>query len=250
MAMLTIAGDAADLDRTAAGRITSIVESAVHAHGAAMVSLTGGQTPRRLYEMLADPHQPWRARIPWGRVHLFWSDERHVPPDHPDSNFRMADDALVAKVPIPSEQVHRILGELQAEEAARAYELELGDAFRAAGRTDQTFDLMLLGLGEDAHIASIFPGSPVLDERTRRVAAPWVSHLHAYRITLTPPALLDARRIVMLVEGPKKAEAVAAALEGPPDVARWPAQLLRAAGDRVEWLIDRSAAQGLRAQRA
>jgi 6-phosphogluconolactonase len=109
---------------------------------------------------------------------------------------------------------------------------------------------MLLGVGEDAHIASIFPGSPVLDERTRRVAAPWVSHLNAYRITLTPPALLDARRIVSLVEGPTKAVAVAAAIEGPPDVVRWPAQLLRAADDRVEWLIDRPAAQGLRAQRA
>jgi len=162
----------------------------------------------------------------------------------------MAHDALVAKVPIPSEQVHRIRGELEAEDAARAYELELADAFRGAGRTDQTFDLMLLGVGEDAHIASIFPGSPVLDERTRRVAAPWVSHLNAYRITLTPPALLDARRIVLLVEGPTKAEAVAAAIEGPPDVVRWPAQLLRAADDRVEWLIDRPAAQGLRARRA
>lgn len=250
MAVLTIAEDAAHLDRTAAERLTSIVDGAVRAHGAAMVSLTGGHTPRRLYELLADPRQPWRARIPWERVHLFWGDERHVPPDHPDSNYRMAHDALVAKVPVPSEQVHRMRGELPAEEAARAYELELGDPFRAAGRTDQTFDLMLLGLGEDAHIASIFPGSPVLDERSRRVAAPWVSHLHAYRITLTPPALLDARRIVMLVEGPKKAEAVAAAIEGPPDVARWPAQLLRAADDRVEWLTDRPAAQGLRARRA
>ena len=243
--MPTITIAEAALDRTAAERVTAIVEDAVREHGAAIVSLTGGHTPRRLYELLADPHHPWRALIPWERVHLFWSDERHVPPDHPDSNYRMAHDALVAKVPIPSEQVHRIRGELEAEDAARAYELELVNAFRGAGRTDQTFDLMLLGVGEDAHIASIFPGSPVLDERTRRVAAPWVSHLNAYRITLTPPALLDARRIVLLVEGPKKAEAVAAAIEGPPDVARWPAQLLRAADDRVEWLIDRPAAQGL-----
>ena len=215
-----------------------------------MVSLTGGHTPQHLYELLADPRQPWRARILWERVHLLWGDERHVPPDHPDSNYRMAHDALVAKVPIPPEHVHRMRGELEAEEAARAYELDLADTFRAAGRTDQTFDLMLLGLGDDAHIASIFPGSPVLHERTRRVAAPWVPHLEAYRITLTPPALVDARRIVMLVEGPKKAEAVAAAIEGAPDVLRWPAQLLRAAGDRVEWLIDRSAAQGLRGPRA
>jgi 6-phosphogluconolactonase len=249
MPTITIA-EAAALDRAAAEQVTTIIEDAVRARGVAMVSLTGGHTPQHLYELLADPCQPWRARILWERVHLLWGDERHVPPDHPDSNYRMAHDALVAKVPIPPEQVHRMRGELEAEEAARAYELDLADTFRAAGRTDQTFDLMLLGLGDDAHIASIFPGSPVLHERTRRVAAPWVPHLEAYRITLTPPALVDARRIVMLVEGPKKAEAVAAAIEGPPDVLRWPAQLLRAAGDRVEWLIDRSAAQGLRGPRA
>jgi 6-phosphogluconolactonase len=250
MAVLTTAANAEDLDRTAAERVTSIVESAVRATGAATVSLTGGSTPRRLYELLADPREPWRGRIPWGHVHLFWGDERHVPPDHPDSNYRMAHEALVSEVPIPMEQVHRMRGELPAEEAARAYELELRDGFGGAGRTDQTFDLMLLGLGDDAHIASIFPGSPVLHEHNRRVAAPWVPHLQTYRLTLTPPALLDARRIVMLVEGAKKAEAVAAAIEATSDVERWPAQLLRAADDRVEWLTDRLAAQGLRAPRA
>src|SRR5437870_1713321 len=122
MPAITIA-EAAALDRTAAERVTAIVEDAAGARGTAMVSLTGGHTPRRLYELLADPHHPWRALIPWERVHLFWSDERHVPPDHPDSNYRMAHDALVAKVPIPSEQVYRIRGELGAEDAARAYEV-------------------------------------------------------------------------------------------------------------------------------
>ena len=250
MALLTVADDAAALADTAAGRMTAIVEEAARAHGAAMVSLTGGHTPQHLYERLADREGPWRERIPWPRVHLFWGDERHVPPDHPDSNYRMACESLVAKIPIPPAQVHRMRGELPDEEAARAYEIELGDALRAAGRTDQTFDLMLLGLGPDAHIASLFPASPVLNERTRRVAAPWAPHLNAYRITLTPPALLDSRHILMLVAGAEKAEAVAAAIEGPPDVMRWPAQLLRAADDRVEWLIDRPAAQGLRARRA
>ena len=250
MALLTVADDAAALTDTAAGRMTAIVEEAARAHGAAMVSLTGGHTPQHLYERLADQDGPWRERIPWPRVHLFWGDERHVPPDHPDSNYRMAYEALVAKIPIPPEQVHRMRGELPAEAAARAYEIELGDAFRAAGRTNQTFDLMLLGLGPDAHIASLFAASPVLNERTRRVAAPWAPHLNAYRITLTPPALLDSRHILMLVAGAEKAEAVAAAIEGPPDRMRWPAQLLRAADDRVEWLIDRPAGQALRARRA
>src|SRR5262245_30459733 len=129
---------AEDLHRTAADRITAIVEDAARSRGSVMVSLTGGRTPRSLYERLADPEQAWRARIPWERVHLFWGDERHVPPDHPDSNYGMAREALVAKVPIPPGQVHRMRGELPPDEAADAYELELADAFRAAGRPDQT----------------------------------------------------------------------------------------------------------------
>lgn len=231
MAVLTIASDEAALARQGSDRVTAIVAEAVRERGGALVSLTGGTTPRRMYERLAQD----AARVPWGHVHLFWGDERHVPPDHKDSNYGMARDALLAHVPIPPGNVHRIRGELPADEAAREYEGEL------AG----TFDLMLLGLGADAHIASIFPGSPVVQERERRVAAPWVAHLNAYRITLTPPALLDARQIVMVVAGAQKADAVKAALEGPEDPQRWPAHLLRGAGDRVEWLIDRAAARAL-----
>jgi 6-phosphogluconolactonase len=235
MALLTIADDEGALARLAADRWIEIVADAVRARGRAIVSLTGGTTPRRMYEALAnDP-----ARVPWDHVHLFWGDERNVPPDHKDSNYGMARDALLRHVPIPPENVHRMRGELPAERAAREYERELID----------TFDLMLLGLGDDAHIASIFPGSPVLDERKRLVAAPWAPHLHAFRITLTPPAILDSRRTVMLVSGENKAEAVAAAIEGPDDVRRWPAQLLRVQGDSVEWFIDRAAAQGLSSPR-
>lgn len=242
---LNVVADEEALSRAAADWIAATIDDAVTSHGSAMVSLTGGSTPQRLYELLADPSQPWRARIPWQRVHLFWGDERHVPPDHHDSNFGMANRALVSHVPVPPAQVHRMRGELEAEQAAAQYEQELGEGFRLAGRAGQTFDLMLLGLGEDAHIASIFPYSPVLEEHTRRVAAPWAEHLSAFRITLTPPALLDSNRILMLVTGAKKASAVAAALEKADEVARYPVQLLRRAGDRVEWFIDRAAAAGL-----
>jgi len=235
MALLTVAEDEAALAHVACDRFVEIVNDAVRVRGRALVSLTGGSTPRRMYETLAKEPR----RVPWERVHLFWGDERNVPPDHKDSNYGMARDALIRHVAIPPEQVHRMRGELPAERAAHEYEQELID----------TFDLMLLGLGEDAHIASIFPGSPVLNERTRLVAAPWAPHLNAFRITLTPPALLDSRRIVMLVSGDKKAEAVAAAIEGPDDVRRWPAQLIRAVSDSVEWLIDRPAAQGLSSPR-
>lgn len=236
MAMLTVVDDEAALARAGADRFTEIVSEAVRARGQAIVSLTGGSTPRRMYDALArDPE-----RVPWNDVHLFWGDERHVPPGHQDSNYGMALESLIAHVPIPAAQVHRMRGEWPAEEAAREYERELRG----------TFDLMLLGLGDDAHIASIFPNSPVLEERSRLVAAPWAPHLGAFRITLTPPALLDSRRILMLVSGENKAGAVAAALEGPDDVRRWPAQLLRPAGDLVEWLIDRAAARGLASRRA
>ena len=134
-----------------------------------------------------------------------------------------------------------------ASQAACEYGDELRDGFARAGRHAPTFDVMLLGLGEDAHIASIFPDSPLLGPDPARVAAVWAPHLNAWRITLTPPALLDARRIVMLVSGEKKADAVHAALELPIDVRRWPAHLLRMAEDRVEWFLDRAAAGKLSA---
>jgi 6-phosphogluconolactonase len=270
MAKVTVVPGEQALAEAAAERLTAIVEQAVAHHGAATVSLTGGSTPRRLYALLADATRPWRDRIEWARLHLFWGDERHVPPDHADSNYGMARAALLDHVPVPAAHVHRMRGEMaDAAEAARAYEQELHDGFAAAGRSDLTFDLMLLGLGEDAHIASIFPGSSLLRtfgsfgpfdafdpltprtiERSERlgrfdrVAAVWAAHLNAWRITLTPPAILDSRAIVMVVSGSNKAAAVAAAVEGAEDVMRRPAQLLRAADDRVEWFLDRAASDG------
>jgi 6-phosphogluconolactonase len=246
MALLTVVVDEAALAVTAAERITAAVGEAIVRSGSAVVCLTGGKTPKRLYELLGDALQPWRARIDWRHVHLFWGDERHVPPDHPDSNFGMAYRALVSQVPVPASQVHRIRGEFaDARDAGREYEAELRTGFAAAGRTDLTFDLMLLGLGENVHIASLFPGSPLLEHEPppgALAAGVWVPELDTWRITLTPSALLDARRLVMLVSGARKADAVHEALEGEEDVVHRPAQLLRRANDRVEWIIDRPAA--------
>jgi 6-phosphogluconolactonase len=248
MARVNVLEDEDVLTAAAAQAFVAAVTEAGRDRGTAMVSLTGGRTPRRLYEMLAT--DPWRRRIDWEYLHLFWGDERNVPPDHPDSNFGMANQALVSKVSIPPEQVHRMRGELPAEEAAGEYERQLDVAFHNANRDDRSFDLMLLGVGEDAHIASLFPNSPALAERHRRVTFVWARHLNTHRITLTPSTLLDSFRIVVLVSGASKAAAVAAALEGPEDVTRCPAQLLRAAGDRVHWFMDRSAAQALSGPRA
>jgi 6-phosphogluconolactonase len=252
MAAVAILDDEIALAEAVADRLTAIAAHAAATFGNATICLTGGRTPERVYRLLADPMRAWRGRVDWGVIHLFWGDERHVPPHHPDSNYGMAARALIEQVPIPPAHVHRMRGELpDASAAAAEYEAQLRDGFERALRRDQTFDLMLLGLGEDAHIASIFPGSPLLEEKPapRHVAAVWAPHLNAWRITLTPPALLDARRIVMLVSGEKKADAIRAALETPTDVKRWPAHLLREADGRVEWFLDRAAAGKLSARK-
>ncbi len=189
---------------------------------------------------------------------MFWGDERHVPPDHAESNFGMAlDDNASPCTRSRRRHVHRMRGELRTpHDAAREYEGVLHAGFIAAGRRNQTFDLMLLGMGDDAHIASIFPGS-VLLERTAHApgttidgaplaAAVWAEHLKTWRITLTPPALLDAHAIIVVVSGEHKAEAMQAALETAEDIARWPAQLLRSADERVTWIVDRPASTRLR----
>lgn len=238
MALLTIAESEVAVAERAAARFVALAGEAMRGRRAAMIALSGGTTPRRLYELLAS--EGWRSRVMWENVHLYWSDERHVPPDHKDSNYAMARDALVMHVPIPASHVHRIRGELPPDEAARLYEKELPDRF----------DLLLLGLGEDTHIASIFPGSPLLKERQRRGAAVWVPHLKAYRITLTPPVLLASAHLMVLVAGAQKAAAVAAAFDAPTSPERYPVHLLREAGDRVEWFIDRAAARDVSSRRA
>jgi 6-phosphogluconolactonase len=261
VAIITVLKDEEALAAAAAERVTSRIEASLAVGQAAHVCLTGGQTPRRLYELLADASRAWRSRIDWARIHVFWTDERHVPPDHAESNSGMAYRALLSHVPVPPTQIHRMRGELaDAADAAREYEIVLNgfrgpqpfDTLRVAPSNVEgqgsappaLFDVMVLGLGEDAHIASIFPGSPLLDVGAGRpAAAVWVEHLNAWRITLTPPALLDARAMVMVVSGGKKAAAVRAALDQPEDVTRWPAHILRAAGDRIEWFIDSAAAR-------
>jgi 6-phosphogluconolactonase len=243
VAIVASLNDEEALAAAAAERVTSLIEGSIAVRQAARVCLTGGHTPRRLYQLLADRSRAWRPRIDWTRVYLFWTDERCVPPDHGESNFGMAHRALLSHVPIPPAQVHRMRGELMdAAEAAREYEMILREARRHTP-PDSLFDVMVLGLGEDAHIASLFPGSALLTGQEQRVSAVWVEHLNAWRLTLTPRALLDARAFVMLVSGSRKAAAVRAALDEPEDATRWPAHLLRAAGDRVEWFIDSAAAR-------
>lgn len=212
------------------------------------VALSGGNTPRGLYERLALPDGPG-ARIPWRATHVLWGDERCVPPDHPDSNYRLATDALLAHVAIPESQIHRMHGETADTAAAAAeYEQRMRGVLRSGDDGWPEFDLALLGMGADGHTASLFPGSEVIrDVGGRWVASTRVQKLNASRLTLTPSVLTHARNLLLLVAGRDKAEALSRALRGGDDLDATPAQLVRGARGRVVWLIDAEAAADIRA---
>lgn len=241
-----MSADAGALARDAAEELARCAEEAVRERGRFTLALAGGSTPKRLYELLADRDAPFRERIDWSSVHFFWGDERHVPPDHSDSNYRMAREALLDAVPVPPGNVHRIRAELPgAVQAAAEYEAELRRSFALVPGEVPRFDLVLLGLGADGHTASLFPGSEALHERERLVAAPWIAKLQAFRITLTPPVIERAAEVLFLVSGEDKAPALHAVLAGERDPDRLPAQLARPRDGRLLWLVDRTAASRL-----
>ena len=238
-----IVDDAEAVAFEAASEFSRCVGENVAARGRFTVALAGGSTPRRLYALLADPAAPFRAEIPWGRVHFFWGDERHVPPDDPRSNYRMAREELLAKVPVPAENVHRIEAERpDAGDAAAAYERELKRFFDLSSGQAPRLDLVLLGMGSDGHTASLFPGSDALEVQDRLAVAPWVSQLHAYRITLTLPVFGHAAAVLFLVSGAGKAVTLGAVLDpdGPTDA--FPCQRIRPSDGDLLWLVDRPAA--------
>lgn len=236
-----ILSDLQALSRRAADVFAREVLQASSARGRFAVALSGGSTPRRLYEMLAA--EPFRSHIPWSKVCVFWGDERCVPPDHPDSNYAMAYAALLSKVPLPAENIHRFRTELgDPQRVASNYEQVLREFFGTLGEGYPRYDLILLGLGADGHIASLFPGSPALQEQRRWVVAPFVEQLGAYRLTLTLPLLNEAHHLICVVSGEEKALALREVLKGEYRPEERPAQLLRAARGRVLWLADQAAA--------
>jgi len=233
------------LSREAAARFQRLAADSIAAAGHFSVALSGGSTPLVLYRLLAEP--PLREAIDWSRVHLFWGDERFVPPDHPDSNYRAAQEALVSRVPIPTENVHPIPTEApDPETAAAQYEDTLRRLFAAPEGETPRFDLVLLGLGPDGHTASLFPGSPALDEHKRLVVATYLLRLASWRITLTPPVLRGARNVIFLVSGPDKAATLRDVLEGSYEPHRLPAQLAQPDQGDLTWLADEAAASLLR----
>ena len=238
-------GDA--VARAAAVLFRSACREAVEARGTCFVALAGGSTPRGLYSLLAtDPSL--RAETPWKDIEFFWGDERHVAPDHPDSNYRMAHDAMLSLVAVTPDRVHRVHGEQpDAVVAASLYEAELRQTF-AADDDVPAFDLILLGLGPDGHTASLFPGTAALDERRRLFTANHVEKLGSFRITATFPLLNAARQVVFVTAGAEKAPAVRDVLQPQSDSPVLPARLVRPERGRLQWVLDRAAASQLAAR--
>jgi 6-phosphogluconolactonase len=232
---LIVLPDLEALSQAAAERFTTLAGTC----NPFSVALAGGNTPRRLYATLAAP--PFRQRVPWERVHVFWGDERCVPPDHPASNYRMARETLLDHVPLPACNVHRVRGELGPEAAAQEYAGELRAFF---GTRWPAFDLILLGMGNDGHTASLFPASEALQEATRPVVGVTAHYQDrpARRVTLTPPALNAARQVMFLVSGAGKAETLRAVLAGPYQPHTLPAQIVRPSDGHLLWLVDAAAA--------
>lgn len=228
------------LHETAAGMFAAAAVEAIDARGRFSVALAGGTTPKGVYTFLADD-PGLRAQVPWDRVHFFWGDERHVPPDHPDSNFRMAQAAMLDRLAIDPAHVWRIKGEYpSASRAADEYEHDLLAFF---GPGVPQLDLVLLGMGPDGHTASLFPGTDALHERRRLAVSNRVNKLDTDRITLTPPVLNNASDVLFLVHGADKAEALTAVIDGPYHPDLLPAQMIRPQRGRLRWLVDPSAAR-------
>jgi 6-phosphogluconolactonase len=238
--MIRVFDDAEALSRGAAEFFVRVAQEAVASRGRFTVALSGGSTPRRTYELLARP--PLRNQVDWTRTHLFWGDERSVAPDDPRSNARLARETLINYVPIPVAQVHPMECGPEPAEGARRYEVLLRHFFAAAR---PRFDLILLGLGENGHTASLFPGLPGLAEPDRWVAAVYKADQDLYRLTLTPALINEAREVAFLVSGAAKAEVVREVIQGPLDPLCLPAQLIQPEPGRLHWLLDKAAAGAL-----
>jgi 6-phosphogluconolactonase len=236
---------AADVAKASARLFASRVEQAVAGRGIARVAISGGTTPKAMFQLLADPAQPFLTTIPWDKLQLFWVDERCVAPEDPESNYGVTRDLLLSKVPLPAENVFRMEGELDPEEAASRYESTLRNVMKLEGAESPAFDLVALGMGPDGHTASLFPQTEALDAMNRLVVANHVPQKDTWRITLTWPVINQAAEVVFELEGAGKANVLAEVLTGPRDPERLPAQLIRPANGKLLFLLDEPAAAKL-----
>jgi 6-phosphogluconolactonase len=232
-----------ELSAAAAEEVVRAANESVAQRGRFTIALSGGSTPKNLHTLLATNA---RTSLPWDRTFFFWGDERHVPPTDPESNYRMAEETLLSKIPVAAANVFRIPAENpDAAAAAEAYEQTLRKFFALQPGQFPRFDLILLGMGPDGHTASLFPGSAALQEKSRLVVANWVEKFKTNRITLTLPVLNAAYCVAFLVSGTEKAAALRAALEGNAPGEQYPSKLVRPTDGKLIWLVDRAAASGL-----
>jgi 6-phosphogluconolactonase len=234
-----------DLFQAAAEEIVRTANAAVAERGRFTIALSGGSTPRNLYTLLATNA---RTSLPWAQMFFFWSDERHVPPSDPESNYRMAEEAMLSKIPVAPGNVFRVLAENpDAAAAAETYEQTLRKFFAVEPGKFPRFDLILLGMGPDGHTASLFPETAALQEKSRLVVANWVEKLKASRITFTLSVLNAAQCVAFLVGGSGKAPVLHEVLEGKAPGEKYPSKLVRPSDGKVIWFVDRAAASELSA---
>ena len=231
--------------RAAAQLFSDVASKAAADRGIARIAISGGTTPKSMFQLLADPAEPFLKQVPWDRIELYWVDERCVPPDHSESNYRMTKEALLSKVPLPGERVHRMEGELDPEVAAARYESVIRNTFRLEGAETPTFDLVLLGMGDDGHTASLFPHTEALNEMSHIVVPNHVPQKDTWRITLTWPVINQGREVAFLIEGEEKAQVLHDVLLGPYQPDTYPSQIIRPASGRLGLLLDRAAAAKL-----
>lgn len=231
---IRVLADADAIARAAADYIRDLAAQSIQAHDRFSLALSGGSTPRKLYQLLAQ-----QTGIDWRHVHIFWGDERCVASDHVDSNYRMAKESLLDHVPIPGEQIHRMKGELDPAHAAAEYEHILRDHF---GQSQPRFDLVLLGMGDDGHTASLFPHTAALSETQRWVVGNFAEAKQTWRITLTAIAINAAQNVMFLVSGIDKAERLRQVLKGPYSPDELPSQLIKPVDGKLIWMVDSPAA--------
>jgi 6-phosphogluconolactonase len=235
---IRVVADSNELSRVGAEEFERTARNAVQARGRFTVSLSGGSTPRGLYSQLARDTR----KLPWDKIYLFWGDERHVPPEDKDSNYRMVRETLLLHAPIPPEHVFRMHAEdTDAARVAEQYEHLLQEFFVLKAGELPRFDLVLLGLGPDGHTASLFPQSAALRERSRLVVANWVEKFGHYRLTLTAPVINNAAEVMFLVSGAEKTAALQSVLYSDAPADQFPAKVVQPVNGKLIWLVDREA---------
>ena len=234
-----------EVAHSAARLFTDAAVAAVTARGLARIAISGGSTPKAMFALLADASQPFLKQVPWDKLDLYWVDERCVPPDHAESNYRMTKEALLSKVPLSAERVHRMEGELDPEVAAARYESTIRNTFKLEGAETPTFDLVLLGMGDDGHTASLFPHTEALNDLTHIVIANHVPQKDTWRITLTWPVINQGRQVAFLIEGAEKSKVIHDVFLGTYQPETFPSQIIRPASGGLTLLLDAAAAAKL-----